>query len=333
MAEYLVRASSLEGYDKLVTSLGGDPGGLRAGVGITAAPIAADSWISYRAFLNLLENSATELACPHFGLQLSRHQGISILGTLGFIMREAPDVVTALAELSKYFTLHNQGAEVSLSLDSGAAQLGFESKLPGHLPMGQQMDLVVGIGLNIMRLLCGRRWNPQAVYLAHAEPEDRKPYRELFDCPLHFNAEASMMIFPVETLAMKISAADDQLHKILKEHLTLVKESYPDNYPDQIKHLIRQALLTGNCSVDRVASYLSITKRTLQRQLKREDIAYKDLLEDVRFDMATRYLVDSDSSLTILAEMLGYSELSAFSNAFKSKTGLSPREWRAQYAH
>jgi AraC-like DNA-binding protein len=333
MAEYLVRASALEGFAELVAELGGDTDNLRRAAGLPVTPLPGDGWISYRAFLNLLELSAKELACPHFGLHLSRHQGIGILGPLGFIMREAPDVATALAELSRYFSLHNQGADVSLSRVSGTVQLGFESKVPGHLPMGQQEDLVIGIGLNIMRLLCGPRWNPLAVYLIHTEPQDRKPYRALFDCPLHFDAESSMMVFPAETLAMKISAADDRLHKILQEHLALVKASYPDNYPDQVKHLIRQALLTGNCSVDRVAGYLSITKRTLQRQLKTADTAYKELLEEVRFDMATRYLVDSSSPLSVLADMLGYSELSAFSNAFKLKTGMSPRAWRVQYAH
>lgn len=333
MAEYLVRASALEGFAELVATLGGDANNLRQAAGLPVTPLPADGWISYRAFLNLLELSAKELACPHFGLYLSRHQGIGILGPLGFIMREAPDVATALAELSRYFSLHNQGAEISLSRVSGVVQLGFESKVPGHLPMGQQEDLVIGIGLNVMRLLCGPRWNPLAVYLIHTEPRDRKPYRALFDCPLHFDAESSMMVFPAETLAVKISAADDRLHKILQEHLALVKASYPDNYPDQVKHLIRQALLTGDCSVDRVAGYLSITKRTLQRQLKTADTAYKELLEEVRFDMATRYLVDSNSPLSVLADMLGYSELSAFSNAFKLKTGMSPRAWRVQYAH
>ncbi|MEE8303690.1 MAG: AraC family transcriptional regulator [Candidatus Tectomicrobia bacterium] len=333
MAEYLVRASSLEGLDDLVRDLGGDPDELRSAAGLPASPAAPDSWISYRAFLNLLELSAEALNCPHFGLLLSRQQGINILGSVGFVMREAPDVITALVELSKYFAHHNQGADVSLRIESGLAYWSFESKMPGSVPMRQQMDLVLGVGLNIMRMLCGARWNPRAAYLTHAAPHNRKPYQALFDCPIHFDAESCLMIFDAATLEMKMSEADDQLHKILEEHLTLVKQNYPNSYPDQIKHLIRQALLTGDCSADRVAAYLSTTKRTLQRRLKTESTSYKTLLEDVRLDMATRYLMDSRASLTNLADMLGYSELSAFSNAFKHQTGLSPREWRAQYTH
>ena len=117
-----------------------------------------------------------------------------------------------------------------------------------------------------------------------------------------------------------------------REHLAMIKQSFPDNYPDQIRYLIRQALVTGDCSIERVADYLSVTKRTLQRRLKAEGTSYKTLLEEVRFNIATRYLLESTASLTTLADMLCYSELSAFSNAFKTQTGLSPRQWRAQYA-
>lgn len=142
-----------------------------------------------------------------------------------------------------------------------------------------------------------------------------------------------MFNFSVATLSQKISDADSELHRVLQEHLSTIRESFPDSYPDQISYLIRQALFTGDCSIDKVAGYLSITPRTLQRRLKQEGTSYKTLLEEVRFNISTRYLRESGASMTTLADMLGYSELSAFSNAFKKKTGLSPRQWKAQYAH
>ena len=332
MTGYLVRASALEGFDELVRHLGGDPDPLRRAQGLQTGPLAPDSWISYRAFIDLLESAAASMDCPHFGLSLSRRQDIGILGTVGFVIREAPDVRTALQELSQYLTLHNQGAEVSLMVDGDTAQLSFRVKLPGHVRVTQQLDLVLGVGVNIMRLLCGRQWHPLAVYLAHAEPVDRSPYRRLFDCPLHFDAEMGAFLFRASDLQKTISSADSDLHDLLAGHLEQIRASFPDSYPDQIRYLIRQALYTGDCSVERIASYLSVTPRTLQRRLRAEGTSYKELLEDVRYDMATRYLLDSNSSLTVLSSMLGYSELSAFSNAFKLKTGLSPRNWRVRYA-
>jgi AraC-like DNA-binding protein len=247
-------------------------------------------------------------------------------------MRQAPDVITALGELRTYFAQHNQGAEVTLRLDKDTAMLGFDSKMPGHVPMYQGIDLVGGVGLNIMRLLCGARWTPRALYVPHQAPADPRPYKSLFGCPIHFDADLSVMVFDAAVLQRPISEADEHLHQILANHLSLLQQSYPDSFPDQVKHLIRQALLTGSCSIERVADYLSVTKRTLQRRLSREGVSYKTLLEQVRLDMATRYLLESRASLTELADMLGYSELSAFSNAFKQQTGMSPRQWRAQFA-
>lgn len=333
MPEYLVRASALEGFDEVTRDLGGNPTDFRTQSGLPAETVSQDSWISYRAFLNLLELAAEELNCPHFGLLLSRHQGVSTLGAVGFVMREASTVGRALAELSRHFSYHNQGAEVELRIEKNQAMLEFIPKLAGELDHRRQADLVVGIGLNLMKLLCGGGWKPSAVYFSHSKPEDLKPYKNILGCTMHFNWENYMMVFPAVTLDTPISQADEHLHRILEGHLALVKSSYPGNYTGQIKHLIRQALLTGDCSVDRVATYLSITKRTLQRKLKAEDTNYRELLDQVRLDMAAHYLRESHSSLTALADMLGYSELSAFSNAFKQQTGLSPREWRAQYAH
>jgi AraC-like DNA-binding protein len=91
-------------------------------------------------------------------------------------------------------------------------------------------------------------------------------------------------------------------------------------------------LTTGDCSIERVANFLAINKRTLQRQLKVHGTNYKSLLEEVRFDIAQRYLRESNGSLTTLADMLCYSELSVFSNAFRQHHGMSPREWKKKQA-
>jgi AraC-like DNA-binding protein len=332
MNEYLVRASALEGFAETVMALGGDPAALLSAVGIPADSKDPEAWLPYSALLRLLELAAVETGCPHFGLELSRQQGPRILGTVGFVMQQAPDVGTALAELSRHFAFHNQGADVSLQVKDGVALLGFHVKDTSSVGSRQQYDLSVGVGINILRLLCGPQWTPRGVYFVHSEPEDLRPFRALLRCPLHFDWDTNMMSFDAGILQQPISQANEQLHRILEQHLIQLKQQFPDNLSAQISHLIRQALLTGDCSIERVSSYLSINKRTLQRQLKSAGTSYKELLENVRFDMATRYLLDSNGSLTNLADMLCYAELSAFSNAFKQRFKRSPRQWKKENA-
>ena len=332
MSDYLVRASALAGFADTVTALGGDPAALLRAAGIPTDIEDPDAWMPYAAWLRLLKLAAEHTGCEHFGLELSRRQGTDILGPVGFVMQQAPDVGTALSELARHFAQHNQGADVSLEVSEGIAMLGFHIKETSLLDNRQQYDLGVGIGCNIMRLLCGPQWNPKAAYFMHPAPENLRPFRELLRCPLHFDWEASIMTFDASVLQTKISQANEHLRRILEEHLAQLQRSYPNDTSAKVQHLIHQAMATGDCSIERVASYLSVNKRTLQRQLKAEDVSYKALLEKVRFEIATRYLLDSSGSLTNLADILCYTELSAFSNAFKQRFKQSPREWKKAHA-
>jgi AraC-like DNA-binding protein len=179
-----------------------------------------------------------------------------------------------------------------------------------------------------MRLLLGQTWSPGAIYFPHAPPRNIQPYKSRFNCPVFFNHDCMMMSFDASILDVTIREANPELHNMLEEHLRSLQNNFGDDYRGQVKQLINQALGTGDCSIERVASFLAINKRTLQRRLKSHDTNYKDLLEEVRFDIARRYLRESSGSLTTLADMLCYSELSVFSNAFRQRYDVSPREWR-----
>jgi AraC-like DNA-binding protein len=331
MKEYLLRASALEGYAETVTGLGGDPDALLGEVGLPTAVEDPDAWISYRAWLQLLELSAERLGCQHFGLELAQHQSPDILGIVGFIMREAPDVRTALLELRRHFAQHNQGGSIALEVEGDIAYWSFTIKESSLADSRQQYALVLGLGASIMRLLCGPNWQPTAGYLVHPAPPDTRPFRRLMNCPVYFNQEANAMTFDARLLDSKLAGANEHLHAILEQQLSALQRDFPDDFPAQVRQLIRRALKAGDCSVDRVANYLSMNKRTLQRQLKALGTSYKFLLDEVRMDIAQRYLRESSGSLTNLADMLCYTELSAFSNAFKARLGQSPRQW--QKAH
>lgn len=330
MADYLLRASALQGIRATAGELGGDAAELLRRAGLSDAELDPEAWISYRRFLILLEDAARTTSCPHFGLQLSRQQDIGILGALGFIIQQAPDLRTALHELSAHFAYHNQGAHIALKEEAGLACWSFTCKLEGEVPISQQADLVAAMGIDLLRLLLHTSWSPTAVYFSHAPPHDVRPYKRRFDCPVYFNWDSSYTTFDSAILDTPINEANPQLHRVLQEHLITVHQSFPDDYCGQIRHLIQQAMSTGDCSIERVANSLAINKRTLQRQLKTLNCSYKELLEEVRFNVAQRYLLESSGSLTALAEMLCYSELSTFSNAFRQRYDVSPREWKKQ---
>lgn len=329
MSDYLVRASSLQGYRDAVTELGGDATAILAAARLSGMESDPEAWISYTGYLNLLEATARELDCSYFGLYLSRRQDINILGAVGFIIQQAPDIRTAMRELNQYFSHHNQGAVATTRVEQGVAYWTFTSRPQQNAPMYQQSDLAAGIAVKVMHFLYSG-WKPIAIYLPHSAPADTRPYREQFQCPIYFDWDSTVIASDAAALDTPLDQANPRLHQVLESHLGELQRTFSDDFAAKVSYLIKQALITGDCSVDRVAGILAMNKRTLQRKLSMLDTSYKVLLDDVRFEIACNYLKESSGPLTLLAHMLCYSELSVFSNAFKQRFGVSPREWKKQ---
>ncbi|MFW5825124.1 MAG: helix-turn-helix transcriptional regulator [Marinobacter sp.] len=97
----------------------------------------------------------------------------------------------------------------------------------------------------------------------------------------------------------------------------------------QVRPLIARQLARGKVKVESVAAELNMSRHTLYKKLKEENLTFAGLLEDVRREQALKYLHDRNRTLSEVAELLGFSELSAFSRAFKRWMGKSPAEFRA----
>lgn len=83
--------------------------------------------------------------------------------------------------------------------------------------------------------------------------------------------------------------------------------------------------------MESVSSELCMSRYTLHKRLKAENLTFAGLLEEVRRKLALRYIQDRDRPLVEVAEMLGFSELSAFSRAFKRWMGQSPAAFRSAF--
>ena len=103
---------------------------------------------------------------------------------------------------------------------------------------------------------------------------------------------------------------------------------FRDELPARVESLIRSELPNGDISLENLASRLAISGRSLQRYLQEEGVTYQELLDKVRRDIAEQYLRDSTLTLTQIAELLAYRDLSNFSRAFQRWHGVSARQWR-----
>jgi AraC-like DNA-binding protein len=75
-----------------------------------------------------------------------------------------------------------------------------------------------------------------------------------------------------------------------------------------------------------------MTPRNMHRKLQKENTSFKLLLTEVRKELAQQYIQDRSKTLTEISFMLGFSEISSFSRAFKNWTGKPPSEARQEVA-
>lgn len=325
------RASSLYGFGEFAVSQGLKPGELLKEVGLSRDLLEnPESLISYRKFLNLLELCAQRSGNQFFGLQYGLHQGVGIFGPLLYLIRNAKNVREALQELAHYYHLHSGAAEVKLELQGDHVLLLYSPGYEGLLSLRHGTELALGVGMQLMRTLLGSRWQPLAALQQHTPVNEPSVYRRLLGLIPQFNTPYNALVFDAHLLESPLSAADKNLHRLIQQHLESLDQLSIHELPTYVQQLLRSFLPNGRVTVELIANYMMLSPRTLQRYLANEGTSFQALQDQTRQALATRYLRDSEISLTQLAGLLGYSDLSAFSRAFQRWFGKSPREWQKQ---
>ena len=166
--------------------------------------------------------------------------------------------------------------------------------------------------------------------LASATPE----HTRLFRAPVLFGCPANAFVTEKEFLESKVPAADPRLYGILKNYLEQTLDELPreEEFLSAVRHTVAEAMRNGYPKLARVAKQMAMSPRSLQRKLSEYRVDFKKLVEDTRRRIALKHLKDRTDSLTEIAFMLGYSDLSAFTRAFKRWTGTAPLEYRRRFA-
>lgn len=327
--ERSVRVGVLMNIPALLQAHGVDPRPVfdRSGLEIThfADP---DHRLSYLKLSYLLAECVEATHCDHFGLLLGQSAEPSHLGIAGYVVRVCADVETALAKLTDYFDLHDEGGEISLSVGPELTLLGYTVIQPGAKAVDQIHDLTIAFAFGLMRTLCGPAWRPSRVLLSRHRPASTAPYRALFGSMPQFNADKSAVAFSSEWLQQPVSSAD----KLMLRHFELeVAESRRLQHLQLVEALSRQLqldLLEGVCSAQATARNMGLNKHTLRRRLKAEGTGFRLELDKVRQTLSRQLLEGTNISVAEIAGLMGYSSSSSFIRAFSRWTGRTPNEWR-----
>jgi AraC-like DNA-binding protein len=324
-----IRVGVLVHVDDVLRSFGLDPATVIAGAGFDRELLKdADALIPYVALDRLIGVCTREAACPHFGLLLGQKGGPASLGPLGLLIQHAPDVGTALRELVLYLHLHDRGAAPGLDLYPAGAALSYSIYEPRVESGDQIADGALAIAFNIMKSLCGPNWVPSEVVLPRARPADVTPYQRFFQAPVRFDSEQAALIFPAEWLERVPPRSDADLHRFIEAQLHERFDQADLAFGAQVRRILRTQMMNRRVSVEAVARLFNMHRRTLSRRLRLEGTSFDEILDEVRFEIASQLVADTEMPLSQVAAALDYSEASAFTRAFRRWSGSSPRDWR-----
>jgi AraC-like DNA-binding protein len=194
----------------------------------------------------------------------------------------------------------------------------------------QHQEYALTLGIGIIRMMAGSDWRPLEVQFEHEPPPRTNEHARVFGAPVLFRCMGNAMVIEREFCDRQVPTADRRQYPILEDYLERQLENRPteNRFVISVQAAIGNAMKDGEPKVADVAAAIGVSVRTLQRRLSESDVDYRALVDDTRRDLALRYLRDRRHTPSDVAYLLGYSELSAFSRAFRRWTGSTPSDYR-----
>ena len=323
-----IRAGLVTTVLHFVAGAGGHPARVRAAAGLREGDLLdPERMLEVDRMAAIVACAAGELEDPAFGLHLGANFDLEALGLLTYAVLNASTVEIGLSNLVRYVGTLVEGASAELATSRGISVLrvtleGVELEALRHVYEGGLLLL-----LRMLRRLVGDAdWRPIGVAMVHSAPGDTAEHLRLFGVAPTFAQHANEIRFDASILPMEVSGSDRSLLPAVEQRLPEVLDADSTDEPwlAKLRVQIASRLCDGHPSLQDLAPQLGVSARTLQRQLAERGLVYRDLVQQTRHQLAFKYLERTDTDLTEIAFLLGYSELSAFAHAFRRWTGRSP---------
>jgi AraC-like DNA-binding protein len=324
----------IEGYGQEI-NLGALPSSLM----VEIQSVAQEKHVSFERWWQLLEDLQKALNQPALGLKIGEFVQVEYFGCLGYLLKTSKDLEQALTCFERFQRLLYDGNKASLSFErdeqgQNVAKLIWEADYGYSNQLSDEL-LISGMVTLARKMLNDERIKPLCIHFTnHVDSELHRLYQDYFECDVHFGQPNLLVTFPAEYFSLPINGNDRHLHQLMSSQAEslLVKapnvEQDDDSFVIQIRKMLIRALQEGEPTAEAVAQHFHLSVRTLHRRLSDEGVVFREVLKQTRMLLAKQYLKDKKLSLPEVALMLGYSEQSAFSRAFKSWFGETPLQYQ-----
>lgn len=322
----LIRATSLNGVEDLLTELGADAAAVLGSAGIDGRDIGQlEVFFPLRNAVQAVENAAAVTNTPDFGRRLALRQGFEILGPVGLAAKTAASVADVFLVFGKFVAAYSPGIAIDIqALDDASYNfVEWRLRLDPSPPHAQTIELSLGIMLGVLRGFLGPDYAPVSVHVPHRLLSPAADYRRYFGCSVRDQAAAAGFVVRAQDLAKPLPQ-DIVTHHTALGYLTSTPTDDASSVARAVADVVRPLLPSGAVTIDLVAQHFMLHPKALQRRLAAEGTNFAGVLDSVRREAAVRYLRDTDISLTHLSHQLGYAEQSVLSRACQRWFGRGP---------
>lgn len=286
--------------------------------------------ISVRNQIAFLEIAAEALNDDFLGLNLAEDFDCRDLGLLYYVMASSDTLGDALKRASRYSRITNEAIVLDYREASEPTLRLTYSGIPRHADQ-QQIEFCIVAMVRISRVLSGRRLFPKHVSMIHVRSKGNSKFAGFLGKDIEFGGNADEIGFPAGSAEWALVDADARLNKILLktcEESLNARDGKRGSFRITVENTIAPLLPHGHAHAEVVAKKLGMSERTLARRLAEEDVSFFEVLQQLKESLAIRYLEDDGMSVSRIAWLLGFEEVSSFSHACRRWTGKSPRELR-----
>ncbi len=271
---------------------------------------------------------------PCLGLKVAAHVQPATFHSLGLALLASQTLEDALLRSARYSRIVSNAVEMRIERGAIEARQIVEWRMATPV-VDEAIDLVMASTVKMgLLLLAIDPAAPQPMRLRlrrSATPAMRAEFAAHFAFPIDFEADENSLALPLDWLDRPLPMANPQLARqndlVVMEYLARHDGS---RLAEKVRALLVSRLPAGEPARADVAQALLLSEKTLQRRLRDEDTSYQQLLDELRHDLAQKYLREPTASVCEVTFRLGFSDQSSFTRAFRRWTGLTPGEYRSQ---
>lgn len=299
-------------------------------VGIDPAGVVRPDWrISHKLMNELMRKALDATEDEAFGLYAAEQLQPQVLHGLGLAWLASDTVYDGLHRLVRFGKLISTGANLSLEEEGDQVHLNIDRTLEIEDFVYAGRDYMVGMVIRMCRLTLGEFIAPVKVEIERPTPDEPDRWEYMLACRVTFEAPTTRLTWSKADIEDPLVTGDPALARVNDEQTQAYLDSFlAQSTSREVVLRIVERLPDGPPNQQQIADDMSVSNRTLQRKLKDEGTSFMDLLQDTRLQLARKYLLQPSRSVVETAYLLGFSEPSTFSRAFKRWTGMAPADYR-----